>query len=139
MVYRAYKYGYYILYHWWVTKHGKNEWPAYNSLQGYTLLLFINLLSTLLFWQAITGIKILASIPRLPKIVIILFLLITLTVNYFALVYKGRYKAIIMEFEPRDQQAHKKTIIEAWFYIIGSFLILFISAFAVYLRDRLGF
>lgn len=138
-MYRIYKYGFYILYYWWETKHGKSEWPAHNSLLGYSLLLFVNLLSVPFILQAITRIDILIMIPHLSNISSVALAFTIWGVNYFALVRNGKYKAIVREFEPRDQQAQKKTIIEAWLYIIGSFLILFISAFAVYLRERLGF
>ncbi len=139
MPYRAYKYGYCILYQWWIAKHGKNESPIFNSLLGYSLLLFLNVVSVLSIIQAVTGINIAAIVARLPKFGVIMLALTVWVVNYFALAHEGKYKATIKEFEPKNLQEQRKMIIEAWFYIIGSLAVLFISWMLIYLRKNYGF
>ena len=125
----AVRYLFYRLYRWQVSCW-KDEDVSFNALVLMVIFFCLNLVTLLGFAESVSGTSFLvAHVPQ--KIthmgILIIGTLIALPL-YYALLYKGRYKLIVKEFE--SESAHQQRIrgIGVLLYILFSLVFLFAGA-----------
>jgi hypothetical protein len=120
-----YKFIYYKLYVWNYKAFGKSNFPELNGLLILSFFVYINLLTLFLLvdWFFNTSFFLKATSSRINIIFIGIVILVT---NYYFLVYNGRLKNIITQFEKLEINEIKRKVAFVYFYFVFSIVILII-------------
>lgn len=115
----AYKYFFYRTYKWQL-KLGDKNIPQVTAILVNSILLFLNLLTVIIWFQIMTGYKI-----QIENLYAITGTSLILLINYFIFLYNNKFKRIIAEFDSETelQSARRGTL--CLVYEIGTFLSFF--------------
>jgi hypothetical protein len=123
---KLYKYFYYRLYSWNMKSWGKNDFPHINALFGVSFMMFLNLLALVEFFRILFDLDIFMDKIHNAKIIIISIIL--LIINYFWLVYNGKYKLLLKIYQDETRQKRNFNAIRLWIYTLISFIVLIVLA-----------
>jgi|SRR5688572_9034540 len=111
-----YKYLFFKLYSWNIEAFGKRELPTLNALLHLSLLMYINLMTTLLVVEMLVGIT-LINFEEVSVTVLVILSLSVLAINYFGLVYNSRLQGIIDLYANESDEKKKSGNITLGWYI----------------------
>lgn len=132
---RAYYYLFYRLYDFGLKRFGEADIPEYNAVLGISLLSYMNLISVFSSIEAITGIRIF-NLPEISILQFALFFTPFICIHYFLLVVGGKHKKIRKQFVSESDSLRTKHSLYIFLYIVSTIIILFLSWYFVYLRNR---
>ena len=122
---RLYKYLYYRLYSWNLKTWGEKDLPQFNALFGVSFMMYLNI-GILAGIIDILGVNI--FIEDTPKTEIIVIMLVLFFINYFWLVYKGKYIRIAHKFKKEPKKKRLRNTLLLWLYVVASFVIVSLIA-----------
>lgn len=116
-----YKYLYYRLYTWNLKTWGENDLPQFNALFGVSFMMYTNL-GIVFGILELCGLNIFVKETPVKEIIIIMFVIVT--INYFWLVHKRKYKNIGKNFINESKNKRLRNTFLLWLYLFASFGIL---------------
>src|SRR5947209_7410118 len=123
MFLKAYKYFYFRLYTWNLNAFGEDDFPELNGLLILSFLNILNLTEIMLVFDEFLGVPVFSLLARKTGY-FLAFSFGILVFNYFALSFKGEYKAIVCEYEHQPPITNKKGSLYIWIYLFVTFALL---------------
>ena len=118
----AYKYLFYRTYVWQLRMFGKKNNPKLVALLGSSMLVFINLITLVVWFQIVTASKI-----RVEPIHAVIGMLTLFAINYFALLHNNKSSQIIAEFGSESEAQRSRRTRWCCVYVIATYVIFFVS------------
>lgn len=125
MYIKYYDYLFYKLFLWSVKVNGVDYYNKYSATLMITLVLFINIITVIVVISNITGFVIVWG--DIPKYIIVLMAIGLGLLNYSYFSFNDRSSKIVRRFNNENNINAKYGNIIVTVYVIGSFLLLFIS------------
>jgi hypothetical protein len=113
---------FYKLYKWNYNAFGKPDLPELNGLLFLSLFTLFNITTMILVIDYFFEANLLNYITKNPVLKFGLLISILL-INYFLLMFKGKHKQIIVQFENTKEEEKKPILFVYWYFIISIVLL----------------
>lgn len=120
-MWKSFKYLYYKLYKLFVRINGKDDIPEYTAMFAVGTLFFCNLFAIV---SVVNVFSPFWNYPDISRGRFFIYLIPYTLIFYFTLVFNGKYKKIINEFEIENEERRKKGRLNIVIYIALSLLLL---------------
>ena len=131
---KIYKYLYYRFYEWLLKTWGSQDIPQWSALLQVSFLMFVNL-ATIVLLSDILGITNIFN-NSISNNEIFVVGNIILIINYFWLMYNGKYKRIAEEYKDEPKNKRLRNALLLWLFVIMSFVVPYFLA--VFYKKLIG-